>query len=143
MKIIIEIPDEAYEDVKKAGGCYYDFGKAIVNGIPISNNATNGDVIKSLFPHMKFQQSSFLELIRAFDENNMIATTHYSPIWWNAPYESKAESEIEQNLEWIYSIFDKDKIKAHKERLTKEAEERGMTLIEYLESIDPSKEENK
>ena len=55
-------------------------------------------------------------------------------------YGSLSESEEEQNLEWIYSIFDKDKIKAHKERLTKEAEERGMTLIEYLESIDPLKE---
>lgn len=51
--------------------------------------------------------------------------------------------EREQTLDWVYSIFDKDKIKAHKERLTKEAEERGVTLIEYLESIDPSKEESK
>lgn len=32
MQIVIDIPDEEYEDVKKASGCYYDFGKAIVNG---------------------------------------------------------------------------------------------------------------
>ena len=35
MKIVIDIPDKEYEDVKKAGGCYYDFGKAIINGIPL------------------------------------------------------------------------------------------------------------
>lgn len=34
MKIVIDISDDEYEDVKKAGGCYYDFGKAIVNGTP-------------------------------------------------------------------------------------------------------------
>ena len=35
MKIVIEIPDEEYENVKKAGGCYYDFGKAIYYGTPL------------------------------------------------------------------------------------------------------------
>jgi len=34
MKITIDIPDEEYENVKKTGGCYYDFGKAIANGVP-------------------------------------------------------------------------------------------------------------
>jgi len=35
MKIVIDIPDEEYENVKKAGGCYYDFGKAIYYGTPL------------------------------------------------------------------------------------------------------------
>jgi len=35
MKIIIDIPDEEYENIKKTGGCYYDFGKAIANGTPL------------------------------------------------------------------------------------------------------------
>lgn len=34
MKLVIDIPEEEYENVKKAGGCYYDFGKAIANGVP-------------------------------------------------------------------------------------------------------------
>ena len=37
MRLIIEIPDEEYEDVKKTGGCYYDFGKAILYGTPLDN----------------------------------------------------------------------------------------------------------
>lgn len=40
----------------------------------------------------------------------------------------------EESDDWAYLLFDKDRIKAHKERRIKEAEERGMTLIEYLES---------
>lgn len=35
MKIVIDISDEEYEDVKKTGGCYYDFGKAIYYGTPL------------------------------------------------------------------------------------------------------------
>ena len=38
MQIVIEIPDEEYKDVKKAGGCYYDFGKAIFYGTPLPKN---------------------------------------------------------------------------------------------------------
>jgi len=37
MRLIIDIPDEEYEDVKKASGCYYDFGKAIYYGTPLDN----------------------------------------------------------------------------------------------------------
>ena len=43
----------------------------------------------------------------------------------------------EQKSDWMYSIFNKDKIMAQKEQWTKEAEEAGMTLTEYLKSINP------
>ena len=35
MQIVIDIPEEEYKDVKKTGGCYYDFGKAIYYGTPL------------------------------------------------------------------------------------------------------------
>ena len=38
---------------------------------------------------------------------------------------------------WMNKIFDQDKINAKTEQWTKEAEEAGMTLTEYLESISP------
>ena len=50
--------------------------------------------------------------------------------------------EEQKNL-WMYMIFNKDKIKARTEQLTKEAEKAGMTLTEYLESINPLNEANK
>ena len=49
--------------------------------------------------------------------------------------------EGQKNL-WMYMIFNKDKIKERTEQLAKEAEEAGMTLTEYLESINPLNEAN-
>lgn len=49
----------------------------------------------------------------------------------------------EQAQLWMYMIFNTDKIIEKTEQWTKEAEEAGMTLIEYLESINPLNEANK
>jgi hypothetical protein len=46
-------------------------------------------------------------------------------------------TDEEQNNLWMYKIFDKGKIIAKTEQWTKEAESVGMTLIEYLEFINP------
>ena len=46
-------------------------------------------------------------------------------------------TEEEQKLAWMYMIFNKDKIIEKTEQWTKEAEKDGMTLTEYLESINP------
>lgn len=69
-------------------------------------------------------------------------------------YEAKAESEKmadnifekltdkERGYLWMYMIFNRDKIIEKMDEWTKEAEKRGMTLIEYLESINPLNEVN-
>ena len=49
--------------------------KAYQNAIFISNNATNGDIIKALFPNIDDNFSNVIDL----------------KLWWNAQY--KAESE--------------------------------------------------
>ena len=46
-------------------------------------------------------------------------------------------TDEEKDHLWIYMIFNADKIKAKTEQWTKEAEKAGMTLTEYLESINP------
>jgi len=43
----------------------------------------------------------------------------------------------EQGQLWMYMIFNRDKIIEKTEQWTKEAEKRGMTLTEYLDSINP------
>ena len=43
----------------------------------------------------------------------------------------------EQDQLWMYMIFNRDKIIEKTEEWAKEAEKRGMTLTEYLESINP------
>ena len=46
-------------------------------------------------------------------------------------------TDEERNNLWMCMIFNRDKIKAKTEQWTKEAEEAGMTLTEYLETISP------
>lgn len=43
----------------------------------------------------------------------------------------------EQNKLWMFKIFDGDTVIEETEKWTKEAKKRGMTLAEYLESINP------
>ena len=43
----------------------------------------------------------------------------------------------EQGQLWMYIIFNRDKIMEKTEEWAKEAEKAGMTLTEYLESINP------
>lgn len=53
MKLIIDIPEEVYKTAKNTNIIQANadmLEKAITNGTPIPNNATNGDVIKSMFP---------------------------------------------------------------------------------------------
>lgn len=45
-------------------------------------------------------------------------------------------TDEEKDHLWMYMIFNQDKIKAKTEQWTKEAEEAGMTLTEYLETIN-------
>ena len=55
MKLIIDIPEDVYKktvfyrEFKDLNDCVTTI-KALENGTPIPNNATNGDVIKAMFP---------------------------------------------------------------------------------------------
>lgn len=49
-------------------------------------------------------------------------------------------TDFERELALVYMIFNRDLIMEKAEQWTKEAEAAGMTLKEYLESINPLKE---
>ena len=58
--------------------------------IEIPNNATNGDVIRTLFPHIRW----------FVNEDNEVFTDHktinqrfvsFNADWWNAPYKMESE----------------------------------------------------
>ena len=87
MKLMIDISDSTYEaimarDWKNAGWLFNKDLKAIHDGTPIPDNATNGDMIKALFPEA--------EII--INKKNMISWMYKGMIktypldWWNAPY---------------------------------------------------------
>ena len=75
MQIVIDIPKSAYEKIVKtmrhenSNNPAFYFESIIANGTPIPDNATNGDVIMTLFPNEHDFETDF-------DEH-----------WWNAPYQ--------------------------------------------------------
>lgn len=74
MKLIIDIPEEVYK--LGALGLYFDcysmrLHDTILSGTPIPDNATNGEVIQTLFPNEHDFETDF-------DEE-----------WWNSPYQSE------------------------------------------------------
>ena len=56
--------------------------------IPIPANATNGDMIKAMFPNLKGGEKAF-EIVVTVNKNKV---GNISVDWWNAPY--KTESEV-------------------------------------------------
>lgn len=74
MQAVIEIPKFVY-DMTKAQKKVIDadveiVGKAIVEGSVLPDNATNGDVVKALFPNIDKNFSNVIDI----------------KLWWNAPY---------------------------------------------------------
>lgn len=84
MKIVIDIPEKDWEFLKESDGCRWSRAiiEGVANGTPLPQNATNGDVIKAVFPNEHFMEMyAYVACgFTLFDKN-----------WWNAPY--KAESE--------------------------------------------------
>lgn len=99
MKVLIEIDEKTFKDfhetvvinIGRSGGkniiekCL----KAISKGTPIPDNATNGDVIKVVFPNTesRLDENTGIMLVKWVD--GTVKT--FKENWWNAPY--RAESE--------------------------------------------------
>ena len=70
MKLVIDISDDEYEDVKKVGGCCYDFGKEIANGTPYETVTEFADRCREC------GREKILDKIRAeIESKEMIETT--------------------------------------------------------------------
>ena len=91
MKIIVEIPDNNYELMSKlpkpkGTDSLSMFLRMIQNSIAISNDATNGDIIKAMFPNASIEVRNISVYV---DLGNIVG---FSRSWWDAPY--KQESEV-------------------------------------------------
>lgn len=53
----------------------------------ISNNATNGDIIKALFPNMYIEECDY-DIFTTLDGD-----TRFTYDWWNAPYKPESEEK--------------------------------------------------
>ena len=63
------------------------------DAVPIPNNATNGDMIMAMFPHIKVRNSYYTYCVEVkLDYHSQHDTgLLFDKKWWNTPY--KAESE--------------------------------------------------
>lgn len=82
MKILIDIPDDVYKktvfyrEFKDLNDCVTTI-KALANGTPIPDNATNGEVIRALFKPNWIRRMD--DVVREEYE--------FNTAWWNAPYQ--------------------------------------------------------
>lgn len=99
MKVLIDIPKESYDfakECKSKGSSKYDWGLTynntvfmIANGTPISDNVTNGDIIKAIFPNVEIVRqeiSSTSNNIVVRDNSFLGAINRFHADWWDAPY---------------------------------------------------------
>ena len=84
MKLIIDIDKDRYKDVIESRKHHLldSYAQAVANGTPIPDNATNGDVIKAMFPDAEIH----------IDGNDVFVHhigfwIKYNIRWWNAPYQ--------------------------------------------------------
>lgn len=95
MKVIANIPEDMLQELKD--GCFgvkhtmYDLAGAICNGVVLPDNATNGDVIKAMFPKGKIRREvscTHDKTVFSFPDGTYFgAECRFNTDWWNAPYE--------------------------------------------------------
>lgn len=61
---------------------------AIRNGTPIPDNATNGDVIKAMFPYGSYGTNGEWVHVFGVGGNGILV---FKRDWWNAPYKESEE----------------------------------------------------
>lgn len=82
MKLIIKIDDEMYQNVLNDIYCGTLY-KELKNGIPIPDNATNGEIMQMMFPNgVMAKFATFMRFVVGEDEYINCAYD-----WWNALYQ--------------------------------------------------------
>jgi len=88
MKLIIDIDEDRYDKnyLLVKNGMGDDVHRAVANGTPIPDNATNGDVITAMFPNATIVEMDLEVFLytrtREKDEDVQIFDTE----WWNSQY---------------------------------------------------------
>ena len=86
---LINLVAELYKRVDKAE-MGDDVHRAVANGTPIPDNATNGDVTKAMFQLYDFEIFEHRGYVMVFYDDFY---TIYPLRWWNAPYQKEGDKE--------------------------------------------------
>lgn len=99
MKVIANIPEEMLQELKD--GCFgakhtlYDLAGAICDGDVLPDNATNGDMIKAMFPKGKVRREvscTHDKTVFSFPDGTYFgAECRFNTDWWNEPYKGGQE----------------------------------------------------
>lgn len=91
-KIIIDIQDDVYRVLKEDIYPIPDterlalvFKTLVKKGTPLPDNATNGDVIKAMFPHHDIEVNEQKNYVQVFYDSFY---TTYPLRWWLEPYKA-------------------------------------------------------
>ena len=97
MKLMIDIDEETLKEVNRCGLFLNPRDKenlvnSIKHGTPIPDNATNGDMIKALFPCLEKYEYEELYMHGIALAGNDNRVTWFANEWWNSPYK-RGETE--------------------------------------------------
>ena len=85
IELVIKIPEEVYKSIQDNDYCGIsnsDMYNALKNGTPIPDNATNGDVIKAIFPNSDIEEHrTYMKIV----VGDYLLPCAYQ--WWNSPYQ--------------------------------------------------------
>lgn len=62
------------------------YTQSTVNAIPIPESATNGDMIKAMFPNAEIEGIEGLEGLEYVTVSIDWGTSYFALDWWNTPY---------------------------------------------------------
>lgn len=98
MKVLTDISEDYYKAIKEIPikHCTGDM-LLIKHGTPIQDNATNGDIIKAMFPNIeaneiKTNTGGYIE-VKYLDTTDKCDATAFRKNWWNASYKKGDENE--------------------------------------------------
>lgn len=98
MQIVIDIHEKDYHSVMYSNHVPYGVVYAIKNGTPLPKDATNGDMIKVMFPNEEYKEGLRGDMVDGKPVNHKVVRVNglldYYVMdydWWNAPYKEVSD----------------------------------------------------
>lgn len=100
MKLLIEIADFVYDSVNFGETDYKEhICNAIRNGTSIPDNATNGDVIKALYPNRTFFNEASCCVTMRDEDTEYLTYIDFDGDWWNSPYKGGGQENDQSRID--------------------------------------------
>lgn len=110
MKVVIDTDDKLYNRIKylepSSDTTLDELIRSVQSGTPLSDNATNGDVLTTLFPTFKAGETNSDTVVLEQCYPLPTCVMQFNRKWWNTPFKDKESEatvdEIEVGDEVVY-----------------------------------------